>query len=56
MVSFAKVALDVGTDTGSIDMRGVGTAMVREEGAQIPFPKGAEVALVAVCEVVRGGC
>ena len=43
--SFAKIAVDVGADTGPIDMRGVGTAVVSEEGAEVPFRNGAEAAV-----------
>ena len=44
-----------GADTGPIDMRGVGTVVVREKGAEIPFQDGAEVAMVAFYVVVSGG-
>ena len=44
-----------GANTGPIDMRGVGTAVVSEEGAEVPFRNGAEAAVIAYCVVVRGG-
>ena len=53
--SFNKIDVDVGADTGPIDMRGVGTTVVSEEGAEVPFRNVAEVAVLAVCEVVSGG-
>ena len=40
-----KIAMDVGADTGPIDMRGIGTAVVSEEGAEVPFRKGVEAAV-----------
>ena len=35
--SLAKIAIEEEFDTGSIDMRWVGTTMVNEEGAEVPF-------------------
>ena len=43
--SLANIAIDVGTDTGPIDMRGVGTTLVSEEGAEVPFFNGEEEAV-----------
>ena len=33
----AKIAVEKGVDKGLIDMKGVGTAVVSEEGAVVPF-------------------
>ena len=53
--SFVKIAVDVGADTGPIDMRGVGTAKVSEEGVEGPLRNGAEAAALAYDVVVSGG-
>ena len=41
-MEFCKNGCEEGVDTGSIDMRGVGMAMVSEERADIPFCNATE--------------
>ena len=51
--SLSKMAADVGADKGSSDMRGAGTAVVSEEGAEVPLVSGIEA---VECVVVSRGC
>ena len=54
--SFTKIAVDVGANTGLIDMREVGKAVISEEGAEVSFRNGAEEAVLMLREVVNRGC